>query len=259
MSTLDVRKAALQTKIRGVPGGNRVLWSPKDLTRLEDIYMAAPDSVFRAAQAASPKFAASTALTSSMAGLIVNRDAQPDDMSFLGRPTCEAVDRSNDSVRGVDWTEFNNGNPVVLDSHNSASLPIATSGPPWKSGDGWLAVFRFPQRGVSAASDQVASAVRAKLVKGLSIGFIPDRWEPSRDPSRPFGINYLSVRVLEFSVCSIPCCPPCLILGPVAAKSATASASASASNVLPLSKPSDRDREARMAEAARLRRQAYRV
>jgi hypothetical protein len=138
---------------------------------------------------------------------------------------------------------------------------------PWVSGSSLMAVARFPAPGVSPASDQVAAAIRAGLVKGASIGFIPLRWSFSKDPARPMGINFSSVKMLEYSCCSIPCNPGCLLVGPVSAKSIGQHIAAARQNearaltsqarsagekksTVPLS------REQRLAEAREFRRRA---
>jgi hypothetical protein len=250
---------ALQTRIKGVPGGNIVHWGAKDRSVIKDYFVAHRDSVLSAATArrSANVEAVPAGRTFSVGGVTVTRDAQASDLRFLGRYTCKVVDLVGDVVfnDGVDSSDFNK-NPVIAGFHNTSSaLPVATSSQPYASGDSLLGVINFPSPGVSAASDEMAAAVRAKLIRGISIGFQPLAWKFSKDPARPLGVDFLQIRLLEASLVPIPCCPPCLVLGAVTGKSATKSTPAG--NVLQLSKPSDR--EARMAEAARLRRQAYRV
>jgi hypothetical protein len=98
-----------------------------------------------------------------------------------------------------------------------------------------LAIFRFPKPGISSNSDQIAAAVRAQLTRGLSIGFLPLRWSFTKDPSRPLGVDFHAIRLLEFSTCSLPMNPDCYILGSV---SSNQSSPADA-------KMADRRREAR--------------
>jgi phage head maturation protease len=81
--------------------------------------------------------------------------------------------------------------------------------------------------------------VRAGQVKGASIGFVPIKYAVSKDPARPFGIDFIEARVIEWSICAIPCNQSCLAIGPANSKSA--------SNI------DDRRREAR-ALAAEARR-----
>jgi hypothetical protein len=258
--TLDrLFEDALQTRLKGVAGGNVVHWGAKDRSVIKDYFVAHRDSVLSAATArrSATAEALPAGRTFSVGGVTVTRDAQASDFSFLGRFTCKVVDLVGDVVfnDGVDTSDFNK-NPVIAGFHNTSSaLPVATSSQPYVSGDSLLGVITFPSPGVSAASDEMAAAVRAKLIKGISIGFQPISWKFSKDPARPLGVDFLQIRLLETSIVPVPCCPPCLVLGAVNGKSA--SKSAPASNVLQLSSTSSR--EARMAEAAKMRRQAYRV
>src|SRR3954451_777086 len=255
-STLDsLRKDAIARRIKGTPGGNRVMWSAKDAAVIRDVGMALSEFAIRGVPAAlrsSPSVESIPALsTFSLGGITVNRDAQSNDLDFACILTKRVRDLVNDIVETVDCSDFNK-NPVVAPFHNTSILPIARSSPPYVSGDSLLAVMHFPAPGISAASDEIAAAIRAKLIRGISISFIPLKWKFSTDPSRPMGVDFQSVKLLEFSVVSVPCCPPCLILGAVSGKSASTASAA------PLV-PADSARQRRVAEAAKFRRLAYRV
>ena len=106
-------------------------------------------------------------------------------------------------------------NPAVLDSHDSSKPPVASSGRPFMSGDNVLAIPRFPKPGTSTNSDQIRTAANAGILRGISIGFIPLKWSLSKDPARPMGIDFHSIRLLEFSYCSLPMNPDCRVLGSV--------------------------------------------
>ena len=216
MSSLDIlRRDALDTRLKGIAGGNRILWSAKDVSLIRDYVMEQPECFFRKASAPARQDPATRS-----ASTAVVRDIQASDLNFLFEVSNNSVDRAGDSIdpNGIDTAEVAR-NPVVLNGHDSSVLPIASSSVPWVSGSSLMAVAKFPQPGVSPASDQVAAAIRAGLVKGASIGFIPVKWSFSKDPRRPMGINFASVRMLEYSCCSIPCNPGCLLIGPVSAKS----------------------------------------
>jgi hypothetical protein len=262
MANLDIlRRDALDTRLKGIAGGNRILWSAKDVSLIRDFVLSQPESFFRAAAPARQDPATRSASTT------VARDIQASDLNFLFEVSNNSIDRAGDSIdpNGIDCSEFNR-NPVVLNGHDSSELPIATSSVPWVSGSSLRAVAKFPQPGISAASDAVAAAIRAGLVRGSSIGFIPIRWSFAKD--RPLGINFTSVKMLEYSCCSIPCNPGCLLIGPVSEKSihqhmtaarqgearAIVSQARSASKQTSRSAPSTR--EQRLAEAREFRRRA---
>jgi phage head maturation protease len=132
-----------------------------------------------------------------------------------------------------------------------------------------LAIAKFPHPGISAESDQMAAAIRAGLFRGASIGFVPTRWAFSTDKNRPLGIDFHEIRLLEWSCVTLPCCPPCLLIGAVGSKSAPAdtkmadlrrearSLAARAREISDsISDPVPLTREQRIAEAQALRRMA---
>jgi len=178
---------------------------------------------------------------------IVIRDAHPTDRKFLWVISSEDVDHSNDVVMvdGADLAIFGK-NPTVLDAHDSSATPLAVSSSPVVSGKMLTAIAKFPRPGVSERSDQVAAAIRAGLIKGASIGFIPLKWSFSKSPDRPFGVDFHKIRILEWSVCAVPANPSCLLLGAIDGQSA----SRSSSQNLPLDNVLDeRRREARALAA----------
>jgi hypothetical protein len=224
-TTIDtLRKDAFQRRVKGTAGGNRILWSAKDIAVHLDYAMAMqPDQIIRAAAAptALPKLldqdAAAVRRKFAEVGIAVKADMQSSDFNILARITSDRFDLSNDSVKQdrIDCSDFNNRNPVVLPSHNAGALPIATSTAPWLSGSSTLAIAKFPLPGVNADSDKFRAAILAGLVRGVSIGFVPLEWRFSKDSTRPFGVDFLSIKLLEWSFVSIPCCPDCLVIGAV--------------------------------------------
>ena len=147
---------------------------------------------------------------------VVIRDAEPAERNFLFIVSSDTVDRSGDFIipSGVDLADFAK-NPAVLNSHNSGAMPIAVSTSPAVAGNSLTAVAKFPAPGVSDCSDEVAAALTAGLVRGASVGFIPVRWTFTKDPARPFGVDFQEIRLLEWSICAVPCNPDCLMIGAV--------------------------------------------
>jgi HK97 family phage prohead protease len=253
-SILDIlRKEAFSTRVRGVPGGNKIRWSTKQQADLQDWIMSSPEEVFRA-PLPQHKFVDSTCdLASVRAKLTASAtlaagDGQPSgNAPWIFCITSPTVDLQGDSVK-AGAPQFDPKNLPVLLSHQSENLPIARSSVPWVVDQSTLAIANFPAPGISPQADQVSAMVRAGQVKGASIGFIPIRYTMSKDPARPFGVDFLEIRVIEWSICSIPCCPAALAIGPASNKSASASAPVPTST-----------REQRIAEARAIRRAVYRV
>jgi hypothetical protein len=257
VDTLDIlRQDALARRVKGMPGGLRIVWSAKDIANIHDhIMTTTPEKTIRAAQTAFSKFVdvedpAAVRRKFANAGIAVKGDLQPGDLNFLFVISSEQPDLAGDVVtaNGIDCVNFNR-NPAVLNSHDSSSMPIAASSVPWVSNNKLMAIAKFPPPGISDDSDEIANAMRASLVRGASIGFVPLSWSFTKDPARPFGVDFKSTRLLEWSVCSVPCNPDCLMIGAVSGKSAPASASSSTSST----------REQRIAEARAIRRAAYSI
>jgi hypothetical protein len=277
-STLDIlRQDAIQQRIKGIAGGNRIHWAAKDIAEIVDYGRAMRVEMLRAAPAPAasnkPKGEQPKAGKFIEAGVAVKSDAQPNDLNFLFRVSSNQVDLANDVIQptGIDCSIFSQ-NPIVLNCHDSSVLPIATSSTPWVSGSSLMAIAKFPQPGVNADSDQVAAAIRAKLVRGASIGFIPVKWTFTKDPARPFGVDFQAVKITEWSCVAVPCNSECLLIGAVSSKSASAPAPTTreqrmaearvlaAKARLPMSPdPAPTTREQRLTEARAFRRTAYSV
>jgi hypothetical protein len=266
-----LRQDALTRRLKGVEGGNRVAWSAKDRAMIRDYVMAMePDKIIRAARPPEVKASVSSTDMVSLAkmGIEVRSDIGADDLPVF-IITTPRTDLVNDSVNtaNVETADFEK-NPPVLDGHDSSKPPVAVSTRPWLSGDKMLAIPKFPKPGVSANSDQIAAAVRARLLRGASIGFIPLKWSFSKDPARPLGVDFHSIKLLEWSICSLPCNPDCLLVGAVSAgtssdpktaalrleaRALVATARAIAASI---SGPLPKTREQRIAEVRALRRAA---
>jgi hypothetical protein len=239
-----MRQDALRKRINGIAGGNRILWQDKDIPKIVNrADSLKSDEIVRAAQATVIKSGAAVIPDkASLAKMGIElRDFSPEDQAILCLITNETLDHSNDSVKlpGVDSSLFAK-NGAVLDGHDSSKPPVAVSGRPFMSGANLLAIARFPKAGISANSDQIKAAALARLMRGVSIGFIPLSWSFSKDPARPMGVDFSAIKLLEFSICSLPCNPDCYILGSVA--SSQSAPSDAGKNV-------DRRREARVLAA----------
>lgn len=259
MADLEVlRRDLLAQRVRG-DIGKRVHCTPDYFAFLEDTIMSAPKSVILAQQSRDCPTNYEKEFSSFRTKLIGDGIVEPNDatasqpLRFVNVLTRKIVDRQKDVVypEGFRGEEYR-GNPAVLASHDSNAFPIAVSSMPWRSGDALLAISTFPATGVSAASDQAAALVRARVLRGVSIGFVPIKYELSKDPARPLGVNFLEWSLLEWSYCSIPANPACGVIGVASDRPAPTPAAAPA----PPPKSDDRAREQRIAEAAAIKRVA---
>jgi hypothetical protein len=218
-SILDImRQDAFRKRKNGVPGGNRALWSDKDLIKIYDkIESARSDEIVRAPQPAVVKVSDLDLDKASLAkmGIQVRSDIGSEDhpVCILSTPRVDLVNDTNNTanVETADFIKF----ASVLDTHDSSKPPVALSTRPWLSGTSLLAIAKFPKPGISADSDRIAAAVRAGLQRGISIGFIPLSWSFSKDPARPLGVDFNAIKLLEWSFCAQPCNQDCRVIGSV--------------------------------------------
>jgi HK97 family phage prohead protease len=263
MSGLDfLRKDILAGRLKGIAGGNRIMWSTKQAALLTDYIMSAPESMLRrAVRARSP---APASMSPSFA--VLRRSAESStSLTWAFKLTDESVDMQNDVIK-VDGWDLSNclRNLPALYNHES-DQPVGQWSMPVKTGSALLATAMFPEKGISATSDQVRGMVAAGMLRGCSVGFVPGRFEFSKDPQRPMGINFLSGhRLIEASICAVPANPGCLVIGPTSAKSldehVIAARQHETRSLISLvktggaSRSAPLTREQRLAEVARLRR-----
>jgi HK97 family phage prohead protease len=229
MRNLEViKRDALAQRLKGL-GGKRVHWTSEQKAHLQRVYMSAPESAFRALDNMKDVARGDGGLSDLRIKLIGDGtiSASGDtagSLSFVFRITCPDIDLQGDSLKaGCISTKVFQGNPLVLSFHDSGRMPIAKSSMPWTPDDSTLARATFPEKGVSKESDEVVAMVRAGYLRGASVGFIPIKYSFSKDPSRPLGIDFTEVLLLEWSICSLPANSACLLVGASATKRAAPS------------------------------------
>lgn len=204
---------ALQHRFAG--GGNRIQWRAQDLDRIGKHFGAtARDLAGVLLRYASEVQQASTVELDANGGASNEKIAEA---TFV--VSTAAVDSYGDTVNQDGWklARFRT-NPVVLWAHDGRTLPIGRAVNTWVE-DGKLkstVAFdseRFAQR--------VAGMVQRRTLRATSVGFLPGEWEFSKDPKRPFGIDFKSGHeLIEWSIVSVPANPETLLISTSASKSA---------------------------------------
>jgi len=122
------------------------------------------------------------------------------------------VDSYGDIVEasGFDLKRFR-ANPIALFGHDSR-FPIGT----WKDvrvEDGRLVGrLELADKGTSPRIDEIIGLVQQKVLRAVSVGFVPKQWEPL-DPKKPFGgQRYQKQELHEASIVSVPANPAALAL-----------------------------------------------
>ena len=129
-----------------------------------------------------------------------------DNRSFIVVASDESVDRYGDIVTVSGW-ELDNfqKNPIALWGHNS-DLPIGTVPRLWKDGTRLLAEMKLAPPGVDEFVDKLWRFVEAKILRAVSVQFLPTTEpEPIYNSERRFtGFKYVGHELLELSLCSVP-------------------------------------------------------
>lgn len=114
------------------------------------------------------------------------------------------VDRAGDivSVKGWKLDEYQK-NPQVLWSHDTTGLPVA-KGKVWIADNKLKAQAIFTPPGVLRFNDAVFDLYKAGFLSATSVGFLPTKYSLSKDPQRPYGIDFHEQTLLEFSCCTVP-------------------------------------------------------
>jgi HK97 family phage prohead protease len=154
----------------------------------------------------------------------IRRVAQPQAVKFAGEQLGErqveailssgAVDRAGDIVvqRGIDYSAFMRAGGPVLWQHDS-DFPIARTLRMGIEAGCLTATVQFPPTGTSEQSDEAYRLIKADVVTGVSIGFLPRSWEFIDTPKPGSGVRFLEIELLEFSFVSVPANSQALIIG----------------------------------------------
>lgn len=121
----------------------------------------------------------------------------------------EALD-SHESIVRQNWRlDRYRMNPVVLFAHDKRSIPIGTASNVRVENGRLMARVTFATAEVSEDADECWRAVKAGLMRGISVGFYPHsyRWESDNDVER---LVLDDNELLELSVCAVPSNPETL-------------------------------------------------
>lgn len=121
------------------------------------------------------------------------------------------VDHSGDSISVDGWQlDVFAQNPVALWCHDSYSPPLGSASNVGPAGGKLMGDIEFATADLFPFADMIYRMVKAKLVRAVSVGFLPVEWKFVSDSKRPFGIDFVKQKLLEISLCPIPCNPNAL-------------------------------------------------
>lgn len=118
----------------------------------------------------------------------------------------EAVDRYGDIIRADGWQLASyKRNPVVLFGHQHTNIVGRTLNV-WVEGKRLMSEILLAEQGTSPLVDSVRSLVAQKILKAVSVGFLPieDRWIRNEEDNSITGIEFLKQELLEISLVAVP-------------------------------------------------------
>lgn len=141
-------------------------------------------------------------LNRAYAVLEVKASADDGDRTISGWATTPSPDRSNDTINPL-GVKFANPLPLLWQHNSDEPIGTAIFGKPTAKGipfTATIASFEDPP-GLKARVDEAWNSIRAKLVRGVSIGFKALKYSYLDNG----GVEYDETEVVELSVVTIPC------------------------------------------------------
>jgi HK97 family phage prohead protease len=113
----------------------------------------------------------------------------------------ESTDRTGDIIKIDSWqlADFKN-NPIALYQHDNSS-PIGTWDNIRTVGKQLIGTLKMAMAGTSAEIDTIRSLLEQKIIKAVSVGFIPLEYIQVKDT---YSYIYTKVSLLEASLVSVP-------------------------------------------------------
>jgi HK97 family phage prohead protease len=127
----------------------------------------------------------------------------------------ETVDRYGDVVRVAGWDLKNyRKNPIILFAHQKDN-PVGIASKVWIEGKKLLVRIKLADEGTSDFIDTLRKLVKQKIVRAVSVGFMPTE-EPKyiRDEKNEYitGMEFNGQELLENSLVTVPANPSALQL-----------------------------------------------
>jgi HK97 family phage prohead protease len=124
------------------------------------------------------------------------------------------IDRMNDIVsqKGIDDRAWLAGGAVILRDHNSG-WPVANGIRAGVEAAGYTVRIRFAPWGASEVADETRRLVKAGVLRGVSIGFMPIEFELIDQNDYYSGYLFKEIELMEISICSVPANRESLVIG----------------------------------------------
>jgi HK97 family phage prohead protease len=126
----------------------------------------------------------------------------------------ENEDRVGDIIlqKGIDDRAWRAGGAVILRDHNTG-WPVANGIRAGVEAAGYTVRIRFAPWGTSEVADETRRLVKAGVLRGVSIGFLPINYELIDRNDYSSGYLFKEIELLEISICSVPANRESLVIG----------------------------------------------
>ncbi|MEZ0060898.1 HK97 family phage prohead protease [Bradyrhizobium elkanii] len=125
-----------------------------------------------------------------------------------------SVDRYGDTIDARGWVlDKFVANPVALFGHDSNSVEnvIGKARNVRVDGQRLVGEIEFMEASVNPNAEAVYQMVKGGYLNAVSVGFAPIDWAPTKDKSRPGGVDFKKQELLEISIVPIPANPAALV------------------------------------------------
>jgi HK97 family phage prohead protease len=126
----------------------------------------------------------------------------------------ENTDRMGDIIlkEGIRRDAWQAGGAVILRDHN-VGWPVANGIRAGVERAGFTVRIRFAPWGTSEVADETRRLVKAGVLRGVSIGFLPIEYELIDRNDYSSGYLFKEIELLEISICSVPANRESLVIG----------------------------------------------
>ncbi len=123
-----------------------------------------------------------------------------------------SVGRDNHTIAADAWelTNFKR-NPVFLMSHDAGQPPVGRVVEIGTVGGKLRGGVEYAERDVYPFADTIFQLVKNGFLNATSTGWIPLEWKATKDRSRPGGMDFTRVELLEISQVTVPALPTALV------------------------------------------------
>ncbi len=119
----------------------------------------------------------------------------------------ETKDRYGDVIRVTGWDVTNfKKNPIALFNHSSANI-VGTVPRTWVEGKKLMSEMRLAAAGSGQIVDYVRALVQQRILRAVSVSFLPSEAKEMVKDGRFDGYEYLKQELLEVSLVAIPANP----------------------------------------------------